>query len=143
MALQKTKQPSALQDLARMGMGGVLALAGISHLTFARDEFQAQVPESLPFDEDFVVVASGIVEISLGTAFALWKEKRIPLGWLMAAFFIAVFPGNISQYLTRTDAFGLDTDKKRFGRLFLQPVLVGVALWASGAWAERNKGLKG
>ncbi|AAF11481.1 DoxX family protein [Deinococcus radiodurans] len=133
-----TKSPSLLQNLARVGLGGFLAFAGISHLTFARDEFQAQVPEALPLNEDFVVLASGVVEISLGTAFMLWKDKRIPLGWLLAAFFVAVFPGNISQYLTRTDAFGLDTDRKRFIRLFFQPVLIGGALWSSGAWQERK-----
>ena len=134
-----SKRPTPLQDMARIGLGSFLAFAGVSHLTFARDEFQAQVPEALPLNEDFVVLASGVVEISLGLAFALWKEKRIPLGWLLAAFFIAVFPGNISQYLTRTDAFGLDTDRKRFIRLFFQPVLIGVALWSSGAWQERSQ----
>ena len=133
-----TKSPTTLQNLARVGLGGFLAFAGISHLTFARDEFQAQVPEALPLNEDFVVLASGVVEISLGTAFMLWKDKRLPLGWLLAAFFVAVFPGNISQYLTHTDAFGLDTDRKRFIRLFFQPVLVAVALWSSGAWQERK-----
>ena len=132
-------RPTPLQNLARIGLGSFLAFAGISHLTFARDEFQAQVPDSLPLDEDFVVLASGVVEISLGTAFALWRAKRIPLGWLLAAFFVAVFPGNISQYLARTDAFGLDTDRKRFIRLFFQPLLIGVALWSSGAWAARKE----
>ena len=136
-------RPTPLLHLARLGLGSFLAFAGVSHLTFAREEFQAQVPEALPLDEDFVVLASGVVEISLGLAFALWKEKRIPLGWLLAAFFVAVFPGNISQYLTRTDAFGLDTDRKRFIRLFFQPVLIGVALWSSGAWQERGKGSNG
>lgn len=135
----KPRPTSALQTLARLGLGGFLTFAGVSHLTFTRDEFQAQVPKSLPLNEDFVVLASGIAEISLGTAFMLWKEKRIPLGWLLAAFFVAVFPGNISQYLTRTDAFGLDTDRKRFIRLFFQPVLIGVALWSSGAWQARKR----
>ena len=134
-----TKSPTALQHIARVGLGGFLAFAGISHLTFARDEFQAQVPDALPLNDDFVVLASGVVEISLGTAFMLWKAKRIPLGWLLAAFFVAVFPGNISQYLTHTDAFGLDTDRKRLIRLFFQPVLVAVALWSSGAWQERKR----
>ena len=97
------------------------------------------MPKSLPLDEDFVVLASGIAEISLGTAFMLWKDKRIPLGWLLAAFFVAVFPGNISQYLTRTDAFGLNSDRARLLRLFFQPVLVAWALWSSGAWQARKR----
>ena len=35
--------------------------------------------------------------------------------------------------MTGTDAFGLDTDTKRFVRLFFQPVLVLWALWCTGA----------
>ena len=49
-------------------------------------------------------------------------------------FFVAVFPGNISQYLTHTDAFGLDSDPARALRLVFQPVLVAWALWSTGAW---------
>lgn len=130
---------SAWQHLGRVTMGGVLAFAGISHLTFARGEFQAQVPKSLPLNEDFVVLASGVTEIALGSAFALLPAKRVPLGWVLAAFFVAVFPGNISQYLTRTDAFGLNSDRARLIRLFFQPVLVGAALWTSGAWAAYRR----
>jgi uncharacterized membrane protein len=52
------------------------------------------------------------------------------VGWVVAAFFVAVFPGNISQYLTGTPAFGLDSDAARLVRLLFQPVLVGAALWS-------------
>lgn len=130
---------SVWQHVGRVTMGGVLALAGVSHLTFAREEFQAQVPESLPLNEDFVVLASGVTEIALGSAFALLPARRVPLGWALAAFFVAIFPGNISQYLTRTDAFGLDSDRARLVRLFFQPVLVAAALWTSGAWAAYRR----
>jgi uncharacterized membrane protein len=47
---------------------------------------------------------------------------------------VAIFPGNLSQYATRTDAFGLDTDTKRLVRLPFQPLLVAWALWSTGAW---------
>ena len=59
---------SPWQNAGRLLLGGALAFAGVSHLTFARDEFQAQVPKSLPLNEDFVVLASGVAEISLGAA---------------------------------------------------------------------------
>ena len=52
--------------LARVGLGLALLFAGISHLTFARDEFKAQVPSWFPA-KDFTVLASGAVEIALGT----------------------------------------------------------------------------
>jgi uncharacterized membrane protein len=80
-----------------------------------------------------VVVGSGIVEIGLGTALvATWKQPaRRRLGALAAAFFVAVFPGNIAQLVEHRDAFGLDTDRKRALRLIGQPVLVAWALAAT------------
>jgi uncharacterized membrane protein len=120
--------------LARLALGVALAAAGLSHLTTSRAEFQAQVPAWVPLDADFVVIASGVVEIIIG----LWLVSgyRAPLaGCAAALFFIAIFPGNISQWITQTDAFGLDSDSARFIRLFFQPVLVLWALWSTGAWS--------
>ena len=127
---------SLLATVCRVALGAFLLLTGMAHLTSQRQEFQAQVPRSLPFDPDFDVVASGIVEIILGAALIALPRFRVAVGWLVAAFFVAVFPGNMSQFLNGTDAFGLDTDLARFLRLFLQPVLVTWALWSTGAWAE-------
>ncbi len=119
--------------LARVLLGAALVFAGTSHLTFARATFQAQVPTWLPLDADFVVIASGVVEIALGLWLVTGYRKELA-GLLTAAFFIAVFPGNISQWLTHSDAFGLNTDSARFTRLFFQPLLVLWALWSTGAW---------
>src|SRR6478609_10529462 len=112
------------QTVARVLLGSILLFTGIGHLTFARQEFVAQVPAWVPFSTDFVVLASGVAELCLGAALVLLRSRRVLVGLLVAAFFIAIFPGNISQYLTRTPAFGLDTDGMRFARLFFQPVLV-------------------
>jgi uncharacterized membrane protein len=120
--------------LARLLLGAALIFAGIGHFTFARETFQAQVPTWLPLDADFVVLASGAVEISLGLALTALGRQQAIAGILTALFFIAIFPGNISQYLTHTDAFGLNTDEARLIRLFFQPVLVLWALWSTGAW---------
>lgn len=121
--------------LAGLLLGAVLMFAGIGHLTFARATFLAQVPSWLPLDPDFVVLASGVVEISLSLALTSLSKFHIQIGFLTALFFIAVFPGNISQYLTHTDAFGLNTDQARLLRLFFQPLLVLWSLWATGAWS--------
>jgi uncharacterized membrane protein len=112
--------------------------AGVSHLTAQREEFQAQVPSWFPIDDDVTVLASGAAEIALGAAFVALPKKRRLIGGLLAAFFVAIFPGNIAQYAEGTDAFGLDTEAKRFGRLFFQPVLV---LWAlfGGGYLRRSK----
>lgn len=121
------------RTLVRIGLGAALAGAGISHLTVARDEFQAQVPDLLPVSPDTTVLASGIVEISLGAALMLLVRRQVAVGWVVAAFFVAVFPGNIAQWLHHRDGFGLDTDTKRFTRLLFQPVLIALTLWATNA----------
>lgn len=124
-----------LRLLARILLGVALAYAGVGHLTFARTDFYAQVPPWLPLNVDVVVIASGVVEIALGAALIVLHRWRVPLGWITAAFFVLIFPGNISQFLTHTDAFGLDSDRDRAVRLLFQPVLVVWALWSTGAWA--------
>jgi uncharacterized membrane protein len=123
-----------------MVLGFALAYAGIGHLTTSRVEFRAQVPSVFAEYADFVVLASGVVEIALGVGLiALWKY-RVQIGWLVGLFFVAVFWGNISQYVNGVDAFGLDTDTKRLVRLFFQPMLVAWALLSTGAWgAWRSK----
>jgi uncharacterized membrane protein len=122
-------------------MGTFMVVAGTGHLTFQRREFQAQVPDFVPLSKDTTVLASGVVEIGLGLALLLWKKRRVEMGLGLAAFYAAVFPGNIHQYTHRLSAFGLDTDEKRLGRLFFQPVLIGVALWSTGAltYLQRRK----
>ena len=126
-----------IKKLLQLSLGAFLISAGISHLGSNRTEFLAQVPTWLPLNGDFVVVASGIVEITLGislitTTFIL-KQYRKQVGIVVAIFFILIFPGNINQYVNKIDAFGLDTDQKRLIRLFFQPLLVIWAVWASGA----------
>jgi uncharacterized membrane protein len=120
-------------------LGAALIYAGITHLTTSRLEFQAQVPTWVPLSADFVVLASGVVEIVLGIMLADLQYRR-QIGWITAAFFVAIFPGNISQYVNGIDAFGLDTDQARLTRLFFQPLLVLWALWATGAWRSWRKG---
>jgi uncharacterized membrane protein len=125
-----------LAKIARTLLGGTLVFAGISHLTFARRAFRAQVPDWVPLEKDRTVVYSGIAEIALGAGLVLTDAAHQALvGKIAAAFFVAVFPGNVSQYVNRRDAFGLDTDAKRFARLFFQPALVYWALKSTPARA--------
>ncbi len=126
-----------IKSLAQIALGAFLLSAGISHLGSNRTEFLAQVPTWLPLNADFVVVASGLVEITLGvlliTTVLIFKRYRSQVGLITGIFFILIFPGNINQYVNQIDAFGLDTDTKRLIRLFFQPPLVIWALWCSGA----------
>jgi uncharacterized membrane protein len=123
-----------LRNATQLLLGAALSYAGATHLTTSRQEFQAQVPNWVPLSADFVVIASGIVEIALGLSLLILWKYRTQLGWITAAFFIAIFPGNISQYVNGIDAFGLDSDRSRAIRLLFQPLLVIWALWSTGAW---------
>lgn len=124
-----------MKTLARWMLAGAMVFAGLSHLFWARRDFQAQVPdwavEVVPLDKDAVVVASGVVEAAFGVALVALPHERRRIGAALAAFFIAVFPGNLEQWRRRRSAFGLDTDRKRFVRLFLQPLLVAWAWWST------------
>jgi uncharacterized membrane protein len=123
-----------LRNMGQVILGIALTYAGTTHLTSSRQEFQAQVPTWLPLDADFVVIASGIVEIVLGLALLILWRYRSQVGLIVAIFFILIFPGNINQYVNGIDAFGLDTDQARLTRLFFQPVLVAWALWSTNSW---------
>jgi uncharacterized membrane protein len=137
---QSSRLIETLRAIARYGLGAFLGFAGTSHLTWSRQSFLAQVPAWLPVEANVVVLLSGLVEITLGLALLLGWRKII-VGWTVAVFFLLVFPGNISQFVTRADAFGLDSDVARGIRLLFQPLLVAWALFSTGAWrAWRRRG---
>ena len=128
---------SPARTAARLLLGMAMVGAGVLHLTVQRQEFQAQVPDWFPIDEDLTVLGSGVVEIALGASFIAFPRHRRLVGGLLAAFFVVIFPGNVAQYVEGNDAFGLDTDAKRLVRLFFQPVLVFWALFGGG-WLRRT-----
>ena len=127
-----------VRKATQVALGAALIYAGISHLTTRRNEFQAQVPSWVPASADFVVLASGVVEIALGIWLTSLRYRR-EVGIVTALFFIAIFPGNISQYLNKISAFGLDSDRARAIRLLFQPLLIAWALWSTGAWRSIRK----
>ena len=140
MPTPSSNRRSVARTAGRLLLGAFLLLAGISHLTVSRVAFRAQVPRWVPVDADFVVLASGIVEITLGLALLLLVRRQVIVGVIVAVFFLLVFPGNISQLVTHTDSFGLNTDVARGIRLLFQPLLVVWTLWSTGAWtAIRNR----
>lgn len=130
---------SFLRTAARITLGLAMVGAGVGHLTTQRQEFQAQVPDWFPLDEDLTVLGSGVAEIALGASFVVLPRRKRLVGALLATFFVVIFPGNVAQYVEGTDAFGLDTDRKRLVRLFFQPVLVLWALFGGGWFRRRTK----
>ena len=127
-----------IRKASQILLGATLIYTGTLHLTTRRLEFQAQVPTWLPLSPDFVVIASGFVEIALGLALLSLRRRR-EVGIATALFFIAIFPGNINQYIHGINAFGLDTDRARAIRLLFQPLLVLWALWSTGILIKRRR----
>jgi uncharacterized membrane protein len=128
--------PAHLRTLGRWALGSFLVVAGIGHF-LAPETFLAQTPTWLPA-RDAIVLLSGIVEVALGLALLVVRTRRRTLGWVVAAFFVLVLPGNVHQALSGTAAFGLDTDVARWTRLAFQPLLVLWALWSTGAIGRRE-----
>lgn len=129
-------ESSNIKKAARIILGIIMLGAGILHLTTLRVEFQDLVPESLTTDpamKDFLVIASGIAEILLGLATIFWVKQQQKIGILLAIFLLAVYWGNIAQFINQIDAFNLDSDLKRFIRILLQPPLIFWALWSTNA----------
>lgn len=131
-------RPPLSQEIARYGAGAGLAFAGIGHLTFVREAFRAQVPPWVPIDADDTVLLSGAVEIALGLGLVALPKERRRMSALATTFLVAVFPGNISQYLNRVDGLGLDTDRKRLVRLAVEPLMWATALHAGGLLSRRR-----
>jgi uncharacterized membrane protein len=123
-------------------LGLFLISTGISHLTFQRTAFLAQVPNWLPVNPDLVVISSGIVEIVLGASLLFLPGIRVIVGWVVAFFFVAVFPGNIAQLINHKNAFGLNSDLLRWLRLPIQPLLIVVVLWSTNAWRKWRDKIK-
>ncbi len=124
-----------LGTVARCALATLLVTAGVSHLLWARTSFRAQVPGWVPGDADTIVLLSGAAEIGLGVSLIAVRTRW--MGWMVGGFFVAVFPGNISQYVNHVDAFGLDTDGRRAMRLLFQPLLVVWAIWSTADRAVR------
>jgi uncharacterized membrane protein len=142
--LQSTTAPeSCAQQIGRVALGSAMVFAGIGHLTFARQEFRAQVPRFVPRvtkrSVDDIVLASGVVEIALGGSLIVLRSRRAAVGLFLALFFVAILPGNLAQWRHHRDGFGLNSDRARTIRLVFQPVLVAWALWSTGAWSELRR----
>jgi uncharacterized membrane protein len=138
-AINNTIETSLTQNISRYLLGAFLLFAGIGHVTFLRTDFLAQVPTWVPLNADLVVLLSGFVEIVLGISLLFLFKQKVMVGWIVATFFVLVFPGNIAQLVEHRNAFGLNSDLARWVRLPFQPVLIALALWSTGAWQSWRK----
>jgi len=125
-----------IRDIARWALAAGLGFMGVAHFVQTRG-FRPLIPDWATritrLDKDAIVIASGAAEIALAAGLLALPKERRRIGWATAAFFVAVFPGNVQQWRTHRSAPGLDTDTKRLVRLFLQPALIAWALWSTHA----------
>jgi len=135
-------QPTKAQTTARILLGIFLIFTGTGHLTFMRTAFLEQVPNWVPMKPDMVVLLSGVVEIILGASLLFLSKHRTTVGWIVAIFFIAIFPGNIAQLVNHNYAFGLNSDLLLWLRLPFQPLLIALVLWSTGAWIKWRSKIK-
>lgn len=132
--MEKNIKTGIFAHIFRVLLGAFLTYAGLGHFFWSRLEFRAQVPTWLPLDADFVVLASGAVEILLGLSLIFLLKYKTYVGWAVAIFFVLIFPGNINQYINEIDAFGLNSDSARLIRLYFQPLLIFWALASTRAY---------
>lgn len=130
------------QTTTRILIGTFFIFTGTGHLTFMRKEFLAHVSNWVPMDSETVVLLSGVVEIILGASLLFLPKLRTTVGWLVALFLVAVFPGNIAQLINHNYAFGLNSDLPLWLRLSFQPLLIALVLWGTGAWGEWGNKIK-
>src|SRR5713101_8282240 len=105
--LEAAPKTSKVQMFGRILLGLMLVCTGVSHLTFARQEFQAQVPPWIPLKPDLVVFLTGFVEITLGLSLlALYRHKGY-VGLMVALFFVAVFTGKKAQDTEKRAGIGM------------------------------------
>lgn len=130
-----------MRALARWTLAIALGAIGVMHFTATRG-FRVVVPDWAVqvsrLDKNTIVRVSGAAEVALAAGLMVLPRVRRQVGWATAAFFVAVLPGNMHQWRTGRSTPGLDTDARRFGRLFLQPLLVMWAIWATSGPRPRR-----
>lgn len=131
--------------VARWILAIALGAIGVTHFV-STGGFRVVVPDwttrITKLDKNAIVIASGAAEIALAAGLVALPKERRRIGWATAAFFVAVLPGNIHQWRTRRSTPGLDTDARRLGRLFLQPLLVAWALWSTDEGSTQRSGAR-
>lgn len=130
--------------MIRVGTRFLLALlyaaAGVMHI-IRPDPFLSIMPSWVPFPQA-VVLGTGIAELAgaagLVQPFSLRARQAAGIG--LAAYALAVWPANINHFaldMARADG-GLGL-AYHVPRMFAQPLLIWLALWAGEAIARERK----
>jgi uncharacterized membrane protein len=131
-------QPTNNRTKVRILLGVFFIFTGTGHLTFMRTAFLAQVPNWVPMEPNLVVLLSGVIELILGASLIFLSGQQTTVGWIVALFLVAVFPGNIAQLVNHNYAFGLNSDLLLWLRLPFQPILIATYAFGHGRIVRIN-----
>ena len=117
---------SRLKVALRWLLGAAMVAAGVLHFVDA-DSFARIVPAALP-QHLAIVRISGAIEIGLGLGLQVERLRRVAAFGLIA-FYIAVFPANVTMAVHDLPVGGHHYAVLLWLRLPLQLVLIAWAWW--------------
>ena len=130
----------SVRDAARLAMAAAMAFAGASHFAIP-EPFVQHLPDWVPY-RLVVIYATGAVEVLLGAGLVGPARWRRHVALALAAYLVAVFPGNIHVAVAGVDVDGQPGGIYPWLRLAFQPVFIWWALWSTpdetGYWDQRR-----
>lgn len=105
-----------------VALAAMLAFTGTVHLVRPQT-FDPALPDWLPGSKRAWVLGSGVAELACSALVALPRTRRRG-GWVSAALFVVVFPGNVNMVATAR------TPKARAITLARLPMQVPLVVWA-------------
>ena len=126
-----TRHSLTLRARWRTALAAGMAVAGVMHFATPLP-FVQHLPAIIPMREA-VIYASGVVEIALGLALLGPSRWRPYVGILLAAFLVAVFPGNLYVAVAGVAVDGQPGGIYPWLRLPFQALFIWLALWSTHA----------
>jgi len=137
-AVQGIRRRFDARSAGRVGLAVGMAFAGIAHLAMPTP-FLQHLPPWTPAAEAIIFV-TGSIEIGLGAAL-LWRQPwRQRAGLALAAYLVAVFPGNVYVAVAEVDVDGQPGGWYPWLRLPFQALFIAWALWSTRRPPDADRG---
>jgi uncharacterized membrane protein len=123
-----------LRALFRFLLAALFFTAAMVHF-FDAPLFLPIMPPQIPFPIACIIV-SGVAELlgAIGLLTPLGSVQFLT-GWGLTLLLVAVFPANIYMAVAHVKVHGFPAHEwMTWARLALQPILIGLVLWVTGAW---------
>jgi uncharacterized membrane protein len=126
-----TRHSMTFRSRGRSALAVGMAFAGVAHFVTPQP-FVQHLPDVIPMREA-VIYASGAIEISLGLALLGVSRWRPFAGLALAAYLVAVFPGNLYVAVAGVAVDGQPGGIYPWFRLPFQALFIFLALWSTDA----------